>query len=162
MTPSTTGAERLVREVSRLAKRLPCPARVEPVSPVEILLVVVAVVVGAMVQASAGIGITLVAAPVLLAVDPAFVPLPLILGGTVVGVRNLVMEFPGFDARRWRRCLLGAPAGLLLGEVALANLSERGLILAVGLLLLVSVVVFCCWCMSCVLLLVSVGIFEKY
>ena len=109
-------------------------------SPVEILLVVVAVVVGAMVQASAGIGITLVAAPVLLAVDPAFVPLPLILGGTVVGVRNVVMEFPGFDAHRWRRCLLGAPAGLLLGEVALANLSERGLTLAVGRLVVVSVV----------------------
>ena len=48
-------------------------------SPLEILVVVVAVVAGSMVQATAGVGITLVAAPVLLAVDPAFVPLPLIL-----------------------------------------------------------------------------------
>jgi uncharacterized membrane protein YfcA len=110
------------------------------VSPLEILLVVAAVVAGAVVQASAGIGITLVAAPVLLAIDPAFVPLPLILGGAVVGIRNVTMEFAGFDARRWRRCLLGAPVGLLLGELALANLSERGLTTAIGLLVVVSVV----------------------
>ena len=108
-------------------------------SPLEILLVVLAVVAGAMVQATAGIGITLVAAPVLLAIDPAFVPLPLILGGAVVGIRNVTMEFAGFDARRWRRCLLGAPVGLVLGELALANLSERGLTAAIGLLVVISV-----------------------
>lgn len=108
-------------------------------SPLEILVVVVAVVAGSMVQATAGIGITLVAAPVLLAVDPAFVPLPLILGGAVVGIRNVTMEFAGFDARRWRRCLLGAPVGLVLGELALANLSERGLTAAIGLLVVISV-----------------------
>ena len=108
-------------------------------SPLEILVVVVAVVAGSMVQATAGVGITLVAAPVLLAVDPAFVPLPLILGGAVVGIRNVTMEFAGFDARRWRRCLLGAPVGLVLGELALANLSERGLTAAIGLLVVISV-----------------------
>jgi len=91
------------------------------VSPVEILLVVVAVVVGAMVQASAGIGITLVAAPVLLAVDPAFVPLPLILGGTVVGVRNVVMEFPGFDAPTWEALRSEATAA----QVAEAQQTQR-------------------------------------
>jgi uncharacterized membrane protein YfcA len=110
------------------------------VSPLEIILVVLAVAAGAMVQATAGIGITLVAAPVLLAIDPAFVPLPLILGGAVVGIRNVTMEFAGFDARRWRRCLLGAPIGLVLGELALAGLSERGLTAAIGLLVVVSVV----------------------
>ena len=108
-------------------------------SPLEILVVVVAVVAGSMVQATAGVGITLVAAPVLLAVDPSFVPLPLILGGAVVGIRNVTMEFAGFDARRWRRCLLGAPVGLVLGELALANLSERGLTAAIGLLVVISV-----------------------
>ena len=108
-------------------------------SPLEILVVVVAVVAGSMVQATAGVGITLVAAPVLLAVDPAFVPLPLILGGAVVGIRNVTMEFAGFDARRWRRCLLGAPVGLVLGELALANLTERGLTAAIGLLVVISV-----------------------
>ena len=108
-------------------------------SPLEILVVVVAVVAGSMVQATAGVGITLVAAPVLLAVDPAFVPLPLILGGAVVGIRNVTMEFAGFDAHRWRRCLLGAPVGLVLGELALANLSERGLTAAIGLLVVISV-----------------------
>ena len=109
-------------------------------APIEIVLVVVAVAAGSLVQASAGIGIALVASPVLMAVDPAFVPLPLILGGTVVGIRNVTMEFSGFDAKRWRKCLLGAPVGLVLGELALAGLSERGLTLAVGVLVVLSVV----------------------
>lgn len=109
-------------------------------TPIEIVLVVAAVAAGSLVQASAGIGIALVAGPVLIAVDPAFVPLPLILGGGVVGIRNVTMEFSGFDARRWWKCLLGAPAGLILGEVALNGLSERGLTLAVGVLVVLSVV----------------------
>ena len=109
------------------------------VTPVEIVLVVAAVAAGSLVQATAGIGITLVAGPVLLAVDPAFLPLPLILGGTVVGLRNLVGEFRGLDVRRWRLCLLGAPVGLVAGEFSLAVLSERGLRLSVGLLVVGSV-----------------------
>lgn len=107
-------------------------------TPVELVLVVAAVAAGALVQSTAGIGITLVAGPVLLAVDPAFLPLPLILGGTVVGIRNLVGEFRGFDARRWWLCLLGAPVGLVVGEFSLAVLSERGLRLAVGILVVAS------------------------
>ncbi len=108
-------------------------------SPVEIVVVVVAVAAGALVQATAGIGITLVAAPFLLAVDPDFVPLPLMVGGVVVGLRNVTREFAGFDAVRWRRCLLGAPVGLVAGELALAALSERGLRIVVGALVVVSV-----------------------
>ena len=106
---------------------------------VEIVVVVVAVAVGALVQATAGIGITLVAAPFLLAVDPAFLPFPMILGGTVVGIRNLVGEFHGFDGRRWWLCLLGAPVGLVVGELSVANLSDRGLRLVVGVLVVASV-----------------------
>jgi hypothetical protein len=109
------------------------------VTGVEIVVVVIAVATGALVQATAGIGITLVAAPFLLAVDPAFLPLPMILAGTVVGVRNLVGEFRGFDARRWWLCLLGAPVGLIAGELSVASLSERGLRLSVGVLVLASV-----------------------
>jgi hypothetical protein len=110
------------------------------VTPIEIVLVVVAVAAGSLVQASAGIGIALVAGPVLVAVDPAFVPLPLILGGLVVGFRNVTMEFSGFDAKRWWKCLLGSPVGLVAAEVAVGGLSERGLTLAVGALVVLSVV----------------------
>jgi uncharacterized protein len=106
----------------------------------EVVVVVVAVAVGALAQASGGFGIALISGPALVAVDPAFVPVPLMIGGLVVGTRHLVREWNGLDGTFLRQCLIGMPVGVVAGHLATSAFSERGLKVTVGLLVVVAVV----------------------
>ena len=109
-------------------------------SGLEVLVVVLAVVAGAVAQASSGFGITLIAAPVLVAVEPAFLPLPMMIGGMTVGLRHLVRERSGIEWSYLSRCLVGMPIGVALGHLATGTLSESGLKVAVGALIVLAVV----------------------
>ena len=108
----------------------------------EVVVVVVAVAVGALAQASGGFGIALISGPALVAVDPAFVPVPLMIGGLVVGTRHLVREWNGLDGTFLRQCLIGMPVGVVAGHLATSAFSERGLKVTVGLLVVLP------WCLS--------------
>lgn len=103
-------------------------------------MVVVAVAVGALVQASGGFGIALISGPALVAVNPAFVPVPLMIGGLVVGTRHLVREWNGLDETFLRHCLIGIPVGLVAGHLATSAFSDRELKVVVGLLVVIAVV----------------------
>ena len=109
-------------------------------SGLEVLVVVLAVVAGAVAQASSGFGITLIAAPVVVAVEPAFLPLPMMIGGMTVGLRHLVRERSGIEWSYLSRCLVGMPIGVALGHLATGMLSESGLKMAVGVLIVLAVV----------------------
>ena len=109
-------------------------------SGLEVLVVVLAVVAGAVAPASSGFGITLIAAPVLVAVEPAFLPLPMMIGGMTVGLRHLVRERSGIEWSYLSRCLVGMPIGVALGHLATGTLSESGLKVAVGALIVLAVV----------------------
>lgn len=96
-------------------------------SGVEILVVAVAVTVGAAVQGSIGFGANLVAAPVLALAEPDLVPVPLLV--TAVA---LTMMMSGRD---WRAADLGVVAwsmtgrvpGVVVGALVLSVLSGDGL-----------------------------------
>ena len=109
-------------------------------SGLEVLVVVLAMVAGAVAQASSGFGITLISAPVLVAVEPAFLPLPMMIGGMTVGLRHLVRERSGIEWSYLSRCLVGMPIGVALGHLATGTLSESGLKVAVGVLIVLAVV----------------------
>lgn len=95
---------------------------------------------GATVQGSIGIGYALVAGAGLVAVNPAFVPGPLLLIGVIVGSRHVVAERAHLDRAAWKRCLIGLPFGLLGGLIVLQSMSDRTLGIAVGTLTAIAAV----------------------
>lgn len=101
-------------------------------SEIEILLVIVFAALGALVQGCLGIGFGLVAGPVLVAIDSAFVPGPLLIIGLVVAVRHMVAERHDIDRLALRNVLIGLPVGLALGLATLLMIDARTLSILVG------------------------------
>lgn len=99
---------------------------------VEMVIVLVAAAAGGAVQGTTGIGLTLVAGPLLFSIDPAFAPGPLIAVGLLVSTRHVVVEGAHVDRHGLGRFLLGAPVGIVLGLLVLTSVSERAMALLVG------------------------------
>ncbi|MFT7650669.1 MAG: putative membrane protein YfcA [Candidatus Poriferisodalaceae bacterium] len=90
-------------------------------------------------QATAGIGQTMIAGPVLAAIDAAVIPGPAILLAAGPNLRNALGDWASVDARALRRQLIGAPVGIALGLSLVALLSDRAIAIAVAVFVLVSV-----------------------
>jgi uncharacterized protein len=97
------------------------------------------VLVGAVVHGSVGFGINLVAAPFLVALDPAFIPGPLLLVAGLMIVLLLATERTAVDVPAVRSVTVGVLPGAVAGAVALRALTPRGvsLTVAVGVVLAV-------------------------
>ena len=74
----------------------------------------------------------LVAGPALVAIDPGFVPGPLIVVGQIVSLRNVMVERHHTDRQAVRRCAIGLPFGLVAGLAVLAVASDQVIALFVG------------------------------
>lgn len=98
------------------------------------------VFLGAVVHGSVGFGINLVAAPVLVVLDPSFVPGPLVLIAGVMVLLVLVSERTHIDRGAVGWLTIGLVPGSVIGAVALGHLSRSGLELAVALGVLAAVV----------------------
>ncbi|MEM8922516.1 MAG: sulfite exporter TauE/SafE family protein [Actinomycetota bacterium] len=106
----------------------------------EIAVVTVATAAGAMVQGSIGIGLALVAGPLLVGIDPAFTPAPLMLGGQIVGVRHVIAERAHTDRRALRRCLYGLPVGIAGALIVVRLVDARSTALLVGTMTVIAAV----------------------
>lgn len=98
-----------------------------------------AVVAGAAVQSTVGLGLGLVGAPVLSLLDPTLMPGALMVAVIVLPVLTLVQERRHID---WRAVAWGLPArlpGTVLGVWVVAVLPPRALAGAVGAMVLVAV-----------------------
>ena len=102
-------------------------------SGLEVVLVLALVAAGATVQGSVGIGLGLVAAPGLVAIDPAFAPGPILLVGVVVGARHVFVERPYADWSALRNCAIGLPFGLAAALGVLALVDDRTMKILVGI-----------------------------
>ncbi|GAB3491072.1 sulfite exporter TauE/SafE family protein [Nocardiopsis coralliicola] len=109
-------------------------------SPFVFLLVAgLAVVAGAAVQSSVGLGLGLVAAPVISFIDPTLMPGTLLIATGVLPMFTLASEWRHVD---WRGLAWGLPArvpGSLLGAWVVAVLEPEMLGAAVGAMVLVAV-----------------------
>lgn len=105
------------------------------------VVVVVATGFGAAVQGCTGIGLTLVAGPLLFAVDAEFAPGPLLVVGLVISARHLVVEGRHIDRHGLSRFLIGAPVGIVVGLLVLTSVSDRAMALIVGSAVLVAALV---------------------
>ncbi len=100
----------------------------------------IAVFVGAVVHGSVGFGINLVAAPILVVLNPSFIPGPLVLIAGVMVVMVLTSERASVDRGAVGWLSLGLVPGSVAGAVALGGLSRSGLELVVALGVLAAVV----------------------
>ena len=110
------------------------PGWADPVSTVEIVLAIAAVAGGAIVQGAVGVGLSLVAAPALVAIDPTFIPGPLLIVGQIVGIRHIIVEGKHIDWQAVRNALWGLPFGLVAGLAVLELVPEQVLTILIGAL----------------------------
>lgn len=93
---------------------------------VEVLLAVLIVALGTAVQAAIGFGLAMIAAPLLLLIDPALVPGPVIFTALVLSLWVAWLDRGAIDLRHFKAALAGRlvgtpPAALLLGSVSAAS-----------------------------------------
>ncbi|MXY78168.1 MAG: TSUP family transporter, partial [Chloroflexi bacterium] len=85
-------------------------------------------------QGSVGVGLSLVAAPALVAIDPTFIPGPLVIVGQVVGIRHIIVEGRHIDWRAIRHALWGLPVGIVGGLAVFELVPERVRTILIGAL----------------------------
>jgi len=88
---------------------------------------------GAVVQGSAGFGSALVAAPLLVLIDPRLVPGPILLAALVLDFLVLKRDRASLDIGGVKWIVLGMAPGSLLGAWVVARLNKEALEVAVGL-----------------------------
>jgi uncharacterized membrane protein YfcA len=105
----------------------------------EFLVASLIVAIGAALQGSVGFGFALMSAPILAFIDPRLVPGPLILAVTLLLVLTAVREHQSMDLTGIGWVLFGRVPGTVLAIVALEAMTERGLTVTLGLLVLAAV-----------------------
>lgn len=109
-------------------------------SPLEIAIVFVAVAAGCMVQGAAGFGAAVLAAPILLLVEPDLVPAPLIIAMSMLVILMAIRERHHIDLSGLGWAIVGRLPGTAVGALAVASLSGAALDIALGGMLLCLVV----------------------
>jgi len=109
-------------------------------SAAELTLALVTVFAGAFVQGSVGFGVNILASPLLALVEPEAVPATLVLSAIPLAVGMVVREHRHVDRKGLRWLLVGRVPGTALGAWLVAVLAADSLAVAVGALVLVSVV----------------------
>ena len=107
----------------------------------EFLLASLIVAIGSALQSSVGFGFALMSAPVLAFIDPKLVPGPLIIAVTLLLVLTAVREHQSMDLTGIGWVLFGRVPGTVLAIVALDAMSERGITIGLGVLVLVAVAI---------------------
>jgi uncharacterized membrane protein YfcA len=110
------------------------------VSPLDIVVLTSAVMVGATVQGSVGFGLGLIAAPIVVLVDTRMVPGPMLFVAVPLTVMVACRERGALDWQGIRWAVVGRLPGTLLGVYAVAQLPERALVIIFCLAILAAVV----------------------
>ncbi|MDP5253058.1 MULTISPECIES: sulfite exporter TauE/SafE family protein [unclassified Vibrio] len=107
----------------------------------ELWLPMLVIFIGAYVQTAIGFGLAIIAAPVLIILDPQWVPLPIIISAFTVALLGAVRHRRSIKIGQLKMALLGRVPGSLLGAGLLVWVSSSVLSMWVGVLVLVAVLV---------------------
>lgn len=105
----------------------------------EILTVVLTVLFGATLQGSVGFGMGLIASPILILIDPRFVPGPILLSTTVLTVLLVYRERTAIDFHGIQWAMVGRLVGTVLASAILLVVSADQLVLLIGVFILSAV-----------------------
>ena len=105
----------------------------------EILTVVLTVLFGATLQGSVGFGMGLLASPILILIDPRFVPGPILLSTTVLTVLLVYRERTAIDFHGIQWAMVGRFVGTVLASAILLVVSAEQLVLLIGVFILSAV-----------------------
>ena len=108
---------------------------------IELTVAVSSVAIGAMIQGSVGIGLAIVSAPVLILIDPRFIPGPLLCAALALTALMVYRDRQAVDLSGLQWALLGRLIGTAAGLMALTLISTDRLTLTFGLLVLLSVAI---------------------
>lgn len=97
------------------------------------------VLIGALVQGTVGYGMNLIAAPLVALIEPALVPVPLVLVASAHAMLALLREHRDADWRGVAWAMLGRVPGTALGVLAIATLPQRPFSAVVGAVVLACV-----------------------
>jgi uncharacterized membrane protein YfcA len=110
-------------------------------SPLALFGASAAMALGALVQGSVGFGASLVAAPLLVLIDPVFVPGPITVAALLVNIVMLSTRNEGDAEHDIRWAMAGLVPGTVIAGVTLLVLPQDGLSIAVSVLVLLAVMV---------------------
>lgn len=108
-------------------------------SPFDLALAAAVLAVGGLLQGSIGFGSMIVAAPVLILIEPTLVPAPAIVAATALVMLIAWRDRASIEARGVGWTILGRVPGTVLGGAAVALLSQTALEFLFGALLLLGV-----------------------
>jgi len=108
-------------------------------SPVETLLAVLVVTMGATVQGSVGFGLGMLAAPLLRMIDPILVPGPLLVAALLLTLLIAHRERRAIDLRGVAWAVAGRVPGTLIGATIFTLVSPRTISILVGGIVLLGV-----------------------
>ncbi|MEX0612607.1 MAG: sulfite exporter TauE/SafE family protein [Pirellulales bacterium] len=91
-----------------------------PVTPTEITIAIVLTIVGAAIQGNVGIGFAVIAAPILLLVNPAFVPAPIVLAAMLLVVLMALREWRDVIVEDIGLAVFGRTVGMLPAAYAIS------------------------------------------
>lgn len=108
-------------------------------SPADVAVIFVVMTAGAVVQGAVGFGANLIAAPILVLIDPGLVPGPILVAGLALNVLMVLgePEHDGLRSTGW--ALLGRVPGTVIGAAALVLLPAGRLEILFPVLILVGV-----------------------
>ena len=107
--------------------------------PASLALALLAVTLGAWVQATVGFGYALLAAPLVALVAPELVPAPIMVSSALLSLATALHERGSIDRRGVSWALLGRVPGVALAGVIAARLADADLSVLFGVLVLVAV-----------------------
>ena len=110
-------------------------------SPVALAAATLIMAIGSACQASVGIGMALVAAPVLALIEPRFIPGPMLLAGVVLAWTTAYRERGSLDTRGLGISFIGLAGGTVIGALLLKVLSGPMLSKVFGLVIMTAVAV---------------------
>lgn len=109
--------------------------------PIDVLLALGLLAAGAALQGTVGFGMNLVAAPLLIVVDPRFVPGPLLVGAVVMTAATAIREHRAIRLADVSWAFAGRIPGAIAGAIAVAAMSPRALALVLSVVVLAAVAV---------------------
>jgi uncharacterized membrane protein YfcA len=108
------------------------------VSPFAFVAAMLIMTIGSACQASVGIGMALLVAPLLALIEPRFIPGPMLLAGAILAGTTAYRERGSVDARGLGVSLVGLAGGTVIGALMLKLASGPTLPKVFGILVLIA------------------------